>query len=471
MNLGTLFIAKTNNLPIQFVRCLMVGGVAFLADFAALFLLTEFGHLYYLVSASIAFLVGVAVNYGLSIAWVFDQRTVGNKAHEFTMFALIGVIGLLLNLALMWFFTERLGLHYLGSKAVAAGMIFLFNFGARKIMLFTVRQPATQKSPGIPLLQSVQNKILPLELVALAAFAASLVLTLLFSLHYYLPGLGTARFIWYHYLGPMVIAMPISLIVLLLGSGSTRSILPYRMFRLCRLFAAFLLVVYLHFNFKLWAPLINQSSYDRLYFELDKRLASILEIFQSTSEVILRFIPAGINGYHEFFVAMFFASFVAHALTKNGNIFERVVTATGLVLTIGGLSYSLAPAFGPFIYTPSSVPFTAENQQNMLTFFRQFVDSGGAAYQGTYFASALAAMPSLHIANAVVFCYYALRYTPLLGIIYLPLCFYLLIEAVAAKWHYLADIPAGVLVAILALWITSRLVESKSQSPPPPKAN
>lgn len=144
MNLSTALTAKTNSLPTQFLRYFMVGGVAFTADFAALFMLTEFGHLHYLLSATIAFLVGVAVNYGLSIAWVFDQRTIGNRVHEFTIFTLIGVTGLLLNLALMWFFTEVLRLHYLESKTVAAGMIFLFNFGARKILLFSGKQPSTQ---------------------------------------------------------------------------------------------------------------------------------------------------------------------------------------------------------------------------------------------------------------------------------------------------------------------------------------
>lgn len=144
MNISTALTAKTNSLPTQFLRYFMVGGVAFAADFAALFLLTEFGHFYYLVSASIAFLVGIAVNYGLSIAWVFDQRTIGNRVHEFTIFALIGVAGLLLNLAVMWLFTEVLRLYYLESKAVAAGMIFLFNFGARKLLLFSGKQPPTQ---------------------------------------------------------------------------------------------------------------------------------------------------------------------------------------------------------------------------------------------------------------------------------------------------------------------------------------
>lgn len=140
MNLITVLIGKTNSLSTQFLRSLVVGGGAFIVDFAVLYALTEFGQLHYLASAATAFLVGVAVNYGLSITWVFAQRSIANRTHEFTIFALIGVAGLLLNLALMWFFTETLGLHYLHSKAVATILIFLFNFTARKMTLFSAKE-------------------------------------------------------------------------------------------------------------------------------------------------------------------------------------------------------------------------------------------------------------------------------------------------------------------------------------------
>ena len=129
--------AKTSSLTGQLFRSLVAGGGAFVVDFAVLYALTEFGRLHYLVSASIAFLVGIAINYSLSIAWVFARRNLANRVHEFTIFALIGLAGLLLNLALMWFFTEVSGLHYLHSKMAAAILIFLFKFATRKTVLFS----------------------------------------------------------------------------------------------------------------------------------------------------------------------------------------------------------------------------------------------------------------------------------------------------------------------------------------------
>lgn len=131
------FRGQAQQLSTQFFRYFVVGSVAFGVDFALLYLLTELAGLYYLFSASLAFMAGIAVNYALSVSWVFKHRSIDNRVHEFALFAVIGILGLVFNAALMWLFTELAGLHYLESKMVAAVLIFLFNFGARKALLFS----------------------------------------------------------------------------------------------------------------------------------------------------------------------------------------------------------------------------------------------------------------------------------------------------------------------------------------------
>ena len=78
-------------------------------DFGLLYVLTDFAHLQYLVSASVSFVAGLVVNYRLSTAWIFRHSKMSNRGAEFTVFALIGVVGLGLNDLLMWVFTSLLG--------------------------------------------------------------------------------------------------------------------------------------------------------------------------------------------------------------------------------------------------------------------------------------------------------------------------------------------------------------------------
>jgi putative flippase GtrA len=120
----------------QFVRYLVVGGVAFVADAGTLALLTETGVLGVLGAAALGFLVGTAVNYLLATRFVFRARNVTDRRVEFAVFVGVGLVGLGLNELLLWGLTMGLGLHYLASKVVSAGVVLAWNFGARKVALF-----------------------------------------------------------------------------------------------------------------------------------------------------------------------------------------------------------------------------------------------------------------------------------------------------------------------------------------------
>lgn len=131
----------------QFGQYVVVGGLAFVVDFTTLALLTERLGFHYLVSASIAFLLGLVTNYLLCVAWVFEHRSFANRIHEFAIFSLIGLIGLAANDAIMYLLTELVGINYLLSKIAAAGLILLLNFFLRRRILFSGPTPHHDDSP------------------------------------------------------------------------------------------------------------------------------------------------------------------------------------------------------------------------------------------------------------------------------------------------------------------------------------
>ena len=131
-----IFREKTDNTLFQLIRYTFVGGFAFIVDFGTLFLLTEYLYLHYLVSAAIAFILGLVTNYFLSIGWVFTKHSVSDKRIEFIVFALIGLAGLGLNELFLWLFTDLAGMYYLISKILTAVLVYLWNFFVRKLILF-----------------------------------------------------------------------------------------------------------------------------------------------------------------------------------------------------------------------------------------------------------------------------------------------------------------------------------------------
>ena len=131
-----LFYGSTDKLLVQFVRYFFVGGFAFVVDFGLLYILTEYAGLHYLLSATLSFIAGLLVNYIISCLWVFNGSKFKNRLVEFLFFATIGVVGLALNDTLIWLFTDCIGTHYMFSKIVAAAMVYLWNFFARKYLVF-----------------------------------------------------------------------------------------------------------------------------------------------------------------------------------------------------------------------------------------------------------------------------------------------------------------------------------------------
>lgn len=135
-SLQKLLKQQTDRIFIQFFRYIFVGGIAFIVDFGSLFIFTDIFGLYYLISAAIAFILGLITNYILSINWVFNRRTLNNRTYEFGLFTIIGIIGLALNEFFIWFLTAEIGFYYLISKIIAAIIILFWNFFARKLTLF-----------------------------------------------------------------------------------------------------------------------------------------------------------------------------------------------------------------------------------------------------------------------------------------------------------------------------------------------
>lgn len=132
-----IFVTPTKNGFLQFFRYLFVGGIATVVDMGSLFALTEILSLDPKLSAAIAFVLGLAANYLLSKLLVFqanEART--NAVMEFLGYALIGLIGLGITELILLGFTDGLHLHYMLSKAIATAVVLVWNYLARKLLLY-----------------------------------------------------------------------------------------------------------------------------------------------------------------------------------------------------------------------------------------------------------------------------------------------------------------------------------------------
>ncbi|HVI68886.1 MAG TPA: GtrA family protein [Magnetospirillaceae bacterium] len=134
----TVLKGRTDRTIVQFIRYGMVAVVALAFDFGTYAFLVRIADVHPVVAATIGFTLGLFVNYLLSILWVFNQRT-RSKRIEMMTFMVIGLIGLGLTDILIWLMAIEWHVDDLLAKLVATGIVFFWNFGARKILLFKVK--------------------------------------------------------------------------------------------------------------------------------------------------------------------------------------------------------------------------------------------------------------------------------------------------------------------------------------------
>ena len=118
----------------QFMKFGVVGISSFIIDLGLYIILLTAG-LHYLISATVAFTVSVVFNYVFSMRYVFRHKEGMSRKREFTIFAVLSLIGLVFNDAIIWIGVDHFGGGEIIWKVIATAMVTMWNFITRKIFL------------------------------------------------------------------------------------------------------------------------------------------------------------------------------------------------------------------------------------------------------------------------------------------------------------------------------------------------
>lgn len=131
-----MLFEKTNNTLVQLFRYGFVAVGAFVVDYGFYFLLSYLMGVQYLVAALVGFFMGTATNYLISKFVVF-QGEPKSRTFEVLLVFLISGVGLLWLELGLYLLTDVYGIHYLLSKLIMTGVVFLWNFFARKLFMYS----------------------------------------------------------------------------------------------------------------------------------------------------------------------------------------------------------------------------------------------------------------------------------------------------------------------------------------------
>jgi dolichol-phosphate mannosyltransferase len=120
----------------EFIKFAFVGLIGTIVNLLVLYFLTEYGGIYYLFSAVLAFIVAATSNFILNKTWTFRERIGYRIVNKYMKFFSISVIALLVNLFFLYVFTEFLGIYYIVSQIIAIGISLVINFIGNKKWTF-----------------------------------------------------------------------------------------------------------------------------------------------------------------------------------------------------------------------------------------------------------------------------------------------------------------------------------------------
>lgn len=298
---------------------------------------------------------------------------------------------------------------------------------------------------------------LPLEInLALLFLGFTLVVGAALDLPFSLPNGDRAASVGVNYLYPLI-AIAIWAVIMIYQrrqpvSGTFFIALP-----------AYALVLLCHFNLKLWIPHINPTLWDDAYWASDQAIRPFIDGAMTFRTSLDWLIPLDSNFYMIGFIALFYLAF-GYACLKRPDTFRHLVLAAIIMQMMGSFAYLIAPALGPFLYEAGVETHATMAQQSMLASW-QANTAGGANWiateGGRQITVGLAAMPSLHAGGSFLFFIYAIRHARPLRIPFAVLFTFIALDAVANRWHYSVDLPAGMALAAAAFWISGRILSAK----------
>ncbi|KTE28945.1 MULTISPECIES: phosphatase PAP2 family protein [unclassified Sphingopyxis] len=307
----------------------------------------------------------------------------------------------------------------------------------------------------------------PEIVIAGGTLAIMFLFSLLFGLPVVAPSGDRAAFVGVHYIYPLIGVALLGVATLIAGK---REIATSFLIAL----PCYVVILFAHFNLKLWIPHINPVMYDDVYWASDEFLRPVVDFCIYMRNHVFGFVAHDSNFYMISFIALFYTSFLYHAV-KTPAQFRTLVVAVLLLQASGALAYLIAPALGPFIYERGVDPVITGGQLSMLEFYRNSIANGPAwlaAHGGVNFTVGLAAMPSLHAAGAFLFFLFAWKHGKILLPLYSVILVFILVTSIASRWHYVVDAPAGLALAWACVWAAERIMgKAKAPAALPPAEN
>lgn len=282
------------------------------------------------------------------------------------------------------------------------------------------------------------------EKITLAFFAAAFLTCTFFGVDYF-RNLGEYLLFFFGMLIPVFLGLTL---VRWLTFKTRNPFTHENVMGVIRVAIALFMGFYAFSHMKVLIPLINSANYDELFARMDKFLflgrSPTLLLLNINSPIFMKLMYFS---YASFYAA-FPVSFAVAFLSRNIGEMRRLVLGIMVIYFFGLAIFYIFPSVGPLFYTPELFADIPNKWQKVLWDGHLAIQANRETFTAAPFLG-VAALPSLHGAHALFLVLVAHRYHKKLFYAYLPWIILLYISTIYMGWHYVVDLIAGALIAIV----------------------
>lgn len=121
------------------VKYFFVGGFAAFINIVIFFLFAKLLGFNYIAVGALAFLVATFANYVLSVKHVFESGARFGKKQELFWVYFVSLIGLGIDTGVLVACVDGFSIELIASKIIAIGVVFFWNYFARKHFIFKTK--------------------------------------------------------------------------------------------------------------------------------------------------------------------------------------------------------------------------------------------------------------------------------------------------------------------------------------------
>jgi putative flippase GtrA len=121
-----------HKLKIEFTKFTVVGAFNFALTFLVFVILLKILGIHYIISLTIAAVLGIIFTYTFNFLWVFKPEEKLHFRHRFVKYSIASLISLILNLITLRYIVESTGIDPFYVQSALIPFIVIFNFSTAK---------------------------------------------------------------------------------------------------------------------------------------------------------------------------------------------------------------------------------------------------------------------------------------------------------------------------------------------------